>query len=98
MRLVGVPSRPPNMAKNIRANENSTAAKDNTIAAGVVGLASAEDAEHIAVATVADADMVVSWNFKHIVHYDKIAGYNAVNLLRGYKLLNIYSPKEVVTP
>ncbi len=39
---------------------------------------------------------VVSWNFKHIVHYEKIAGYQAVNLLNGYKEIRIYSPKEVV--
>lgn len=42
--------------------------------------------------------MVVSWNFRHIVHYEKIAGYNAVNILHGYKPVLIYSPKEVVAP
>ena len=31
------------------------------------------DAMHVALATVAKAD-VVSWNFKHIVHFDKIRG------------------------
>jgi hypothetical protein len=40
--------------------------------------------------------MIVSWNFKHIVHYDKIRGFNAVNLREGYPLLAIYSPLEIV--
>jgi hypothetical protein len=40
------------------------------LAAGVVGKASSNDAAHIAAATVANVDMVVSWNFKHIVHFD----------------------------
>lgn len=84
--------------ETVAVSPESEHLRDAYIAAGVVGTASAEDAEHIAVATVADADMVVSWNFKHIVHYDKIAGYNAVNLLNGYKTLSIYSPREVVTP
>src|SRR6266568_1424021 len=38
------------------------------LAAGVVGKASSNDALHIAAATVAQVDIVVSWNFKHIVH------------------------------
>ena len=32
----------------------------------------------------------------YIVHYEKISGYQAVNLLNGYKSIHIYSPKEVV--
>jgi hypothetical protein len=70
--------------------------RDAYLAAGVVGPASAADAEHIAAATVAEVDIVVSWNFKHIVHFDKIRGFNGVNSLRGYRPLEIYSPVEVV--
>ena len=29
------------------------------------------DARHIAIATVGGADLVASWNFKHIVHFEK---------------------------
>ena len=47
-------------------------------------------------ASVADVDFVVSWNFKHIVHYEKISGYQAVNLMGGYKEIRIYSPRELV--
>jgi len=41
-------------------------------------------------------DFVVSWNFKHIVHFEKISGYQAVNLMNGYRKIRIYSPREVV--
>jgi hypothetical protein len=54
-----------------------------------------DDATHIALATLADVDLLVSWNFRHIVHYDKIRAFNAVNLERGYKPIQIYSPREV---
>lgn len=54
-----------------------------------------EDMLHIALATVGNIDIVVSWNFKHIVHYDKIRQFNAVNIELGYKALQIYSPREV---
>lgn len=70
--------------------------RDAYLAAGVVGPASAEDAEHIASATVAEADMIVSWNFRHIVHFDKIRGYHGVNLIHGYRAAPIHSPQEVI--
>ena len=56
-----------------------------------------DDGLHIAVATVAEADVLVSWNFKHIVRFDKIRLFNAVNLEYGYKPLQIFSPREVTT-
>jgi hypothetical protein len=54
-----------------------------------------DDGLHIALASVAEADLLVSWNFKHIVHYDKIRLFSSVNLELGYKPLQIYSPREV---
>jgi hypothetical protein len=53
------------------------------------------DMSHIALATVAEVDIVVSWNFKHIVNYGKINLFNSVNLACGYRTLGIYSPMEV---
>ena len=54
------------------------------------------DMLHIALATVADADVLVSWNFRHIVRLHKIRLFNAVNIECGYKPLAIYSPREVM--
>lgn len=55
------------------------------------------DGLHIALATSAEVDLLVSWNFRHIVHYDKIRLFTAVNLERGYKPLAIYSLREVAS-
>jgi hypothetical protein len=52
---------------------------------------------HIALAAVASVDVVVSWNFRHIVRLDKIQMFNGVNIERGYRALAIYSPREVTT-
>ncbi|MEW6482824.1 MAG: PIN domain protein, partial [bacterium] len=40
--------------------------------------------------------VLVSWNFRHIVNLNKIHLYNGVNLKKGYPLLEIRSPREVV--
>lgn len=65
------------------------------IADGAIGSRMRADALHIALATVARVDVLVSWNFKHIVNLKRIHAFNAVNLKRGYALLEIRSPLEV---
>jgi len=55
------------------------------------------DAQHIALAAVRRVDLLVSWNFRHIVNLRRIHGYNSVNLGRGYPILEIRSPREVVS-
>ena len=66
------------------------------IKSGVVTEKSLDDALHVAISTVSGCDLIVSWNFKHIVHFDKIPKYNAVNTLNGYTHIGIYSPLEVI--
>lgn len=70
--------------------------RDAYLKAGIVGERYRADATHVAMATVARADAIVSWNFKHIVRLDKIKAYNQVNLQQGYGILTIVSPQEVV--
>ena len=54
------------------------------------------DVLHIAVATVLGVDVLVSWNFKHIVNLGRIKLFNSVNLKEGYSMLEIRSPREVI--
>jgi hypothetical protein len=62
----------------------------------VVGETSLDDCIHIALATLHKVDILVSWNFKHIVNVYRIRGYNSVNLKLGYSTLEIRSPREIV--
>jgi len=62
----------------------------------VVGRTSFADCLHIALATINRADILISWNFKHIVNIDKIRGYNSINIKNGYKQLEIRSPRELI--
>ena len=66
------------------------------INSGVVTEKSLDDALHVAIATISECELIVSWNFKHIVHFDKIPKYNAVNILKGHRQIGIYSPSEVI--
>ncbi len=63
---------------------------------GVVGKTSFDDCIHIATATISKADILVSWNFKHIVNVYRIRGYNSINIRLNYHSLEIRSPKEIL--
>lgn len=62
----------------------------------VVGQASYEDCLHIAIATIYHLDLLVSWNFKHIVNIKRIRGYNGINIKNGYPRIEIRSPKDLI--
>lgn len=62
----------------------------------IVGPKSLVDCQHIATATVHNIEVLVSWNFKHIVNLDKIRLYNSVNLQEGYRTIEIRTPRELL--
>lgn len=80
----------------VQHSDEARQLRDAYLTASVLEADHDMDAYHVALATVARADMIVSWNFKHIVHFDKIRGFNSVNLREGYVPIEIRSPKEVV--
>lgn len=69
--------------------------RDAYLAEGIVGPESVDDPTHVAAASVARADAITSWNFKHIVRFDKIRRYNEVNGRLGFPPLTIVSPQMV---
>lgn len=76
--------------------EESIALAQKYINVGILSSNFEDDARHVAIATTNSMDMIVSWNFKHIVHFEKIRWFNSVNLAEGYKIIEIFSPREVV--
>lgn len=97
--------------KNVRANldsipnshllripfsEEAKMLAEAYLAHGIAGPGSLADALHVALATAARVDVLVSWNFRHIVNLGRIRLFNAVNLEEGYGLIEIRAPKEVL--
>lgn len=89
-------SLPENALEIIRVTEEAEDLAKEYVKSNVLGSASFDDALHVAVATVAAADMILSWNFKHIVNFNRIRGFNSVNIRLGYRAMTIHSPLEVV--
>ncbi len=84
-------------AEVVSVTNETVALVESYTARSVLGARFINDMLHIALATVAEVDVLVSWNFKHIVRLDKIRLFNAVNIEQGYKVLAIYSPREVIS-
>lgn len=82
--------------ERVRLTEEAKDLGDLYVKEKVVGLTNLEDCYHIAIATINNVDVLASWNFKHIVNFNRIKGYNSVNLRYGYNLLEIRNPKDLV--
>ena len=83
--------------ERIELSEEAIELANRYIFEKVVGMTSLEDCRHIALATINKVDVLASWNFKHIVNLERIKGYNSVNLRSGYPLLEIRSPKDLIS-
>ncbi|MGK7959716.1 type II toxin-antitoxin system VapC family toxin [Crocosphaera sp.] len=83
-------------AELVEITSSALQLRQGYIDAGVVTNKSMLDALHVALASVSGCSMIVSWNFKHIVHFQKIPLYRAINAVKGYAQIDIYSPLEVI--
>jgi hypothetical protein len=84
------------LMRTVPVDEEVLRLRDAYVSAGIVNERWADDAGHVAAATIGGADLIVSWNFQHIVHFDKIRQYNAISVLNGYREIDIRSPVEVI--
>jgi hypothetical protein len=95
---------PENVKENLKTldyeeyavNEEMTKLAEKYIEQKIVSQNYYSDALHIAVATVIGVDVLVSWNFKHIVNLNKIKLFNSVNLQEAYNVLEIRTPRELI--
>jgi predicted nucleic acid-binding protein len=90
-------SLPPENLERIETTDEILTLATKYIDEKVVGQTSFDDCLHIAAATIYKADILVSWNFKHIVNIYRIRGYNSINTRLNYSNLEIRSPKEIMT-
>lgn len=91
-----VKSLPESSIELVNISDPAIALAESYISEKVVGTTSRADCIHIALVTLNNADILLSWNFKHIVNINRIRGYNSVNYKLGYKLLEIRTPREVL--
>ena len=87
---------PSSCFKFLELSDEAKLLAETYISEKALGKASLNDAYHIAIASVNRLDCLVSWNFKHIVNFDKIKLFNSINLKLGYPLIDIRTPLEFI--
>ncbi len=87
---------PKTSLEKVEINDDILSLATKYIEEKVVGESSFDDCIHIATATFYRADILVSWNFKHVVNVYRIRGYNSINIRMNYPSLEIRSPKEII--
>ena len=86
---------PEYLRETTEVTEDAQQLADAYIEQGALGSSSQADAEHIALATLREADVLASWNFKHMVNWRRIQAYNAINRQWGYGDIDIRTPEEI---
>lgn len=87
-----------NLLKNGTKIESTPEVKELTeiyIKEGIIPKKYENDAIHIALTTVYSIEILISWNFKHIVKRKTRIGVNLINLKEGYKSIEILAPPEL---
>ena len=82
--------------KLVRVDKEIVALAEKFIDFGILKEKSFEDCRHIAAAIMSNCDVIVSWNFKHIVNINTIRGIKVVTTLEGYKDILIYPPTTLL--
>lgn len=85
---------PADCIRHIEIDDEVEALTQTYIKEKALGKSSENDAYHIALASVNRLDCLISWNFRHIVNFDKIKMFNSINIRLGYPLIDIRSPLE----
>ncbi|MBN2560163.1 MAG: hypothetical protein JXQ75_04460 [Phycisphaerae bacterium] len=82
--------------KRLDLDEESAALADAYVRHNVLTVGHLVDARHVAIATVARLDVLVSWNYRHLVNRRRREAFNGVNAITGYRAIDIVSPPEVL--
>lgn len=80
----------------LEVDEESIEIAQRIVDLGILKAKSFDDCQHIAIAVVNDCDIVLSWNFKHMVNIKTIRGVRAITNLEGYKDIEIVSPSVLL--
>lgn len=74
-------------------NKETEELSEEIIKEGILSPKSKDDALHIASAILSESDIILSWNFKHLVNIETINGVRKICFSRSFnKIIDIYSP------
>jgi predicted nucleic acid-binding protein len=79
----------------ISVNDEIRAYAGKVIEDGILTANHYEDCLHIACAVTNECNIILSWNFKHMVKVKTVNGIRSINAALGYHGIDIYSPNMI---
>ena len=80
----------------LQVDEETVNLAEKFINFGILKKKSMIDCQHISAAILSGCDIIVSWNFKHIVNINTMRGIKVVTTLEGYKDILVYPPPALL--
>ncbi len=81
--------------ERIQISDEAVDLRDAYLKTGIVTDQYEDDAMHVALATLVRADVIASWNFRHLVNPSRIRAFNGVNTMQGYGSVIILTPADL---
>lgn len=78
--------------KRVNITEETEEIANEIIKEGILNPKSFDDCLHIASAIISDCNIIISWNFKHMVNVDTINGVRKITFAKRYNNIDIYAP------
>ena len=78
--------------ERLEITEETEKIANEIINEGILNSKSFDDCLHIASAIINDCNIIVSWNFKHMVNVDTINGIRRITFAKRYNNIDIYAP------
>lgn len=78
--------------ERVEITEEAEEIANEIIKEGILNPKSFDDCLHIASAILNDCNIIVSWNFKHMVNVDTINGVRRITFAKRYNNIDIYAP------
>lgn len=78
--------------ERISITEETEEIANEIIKEGILNPKSFDDCLHIASAIISDCNIIISWNFKHMVNVDTINGVRKITFAKRYNNIDIYAP------
>lgn len=82
--------------KMLSSNEESDFMVEAYLESGLLTPKRLVDLTHLAVASVNNMDMLISWNLRHLVKANTRMLANAINRMNGYHDIEICTPGEAI--
>jgi predicted nucleic acid-binding protein len=86
---------PKSQIERVDSTPESDTLAERYVKAGILTLNHLSDCKHVALATIACVDALVSWNTRHIVNANRIRFFNAVSIGFGCDAIRILTPNNL---